>query len=227
MANSKIGIYKELIEMFDELRQQCSDDERYESAAELRDLTNELKIDQMLFAAEIEVLEELPELKDCNVEKPLSEFNKARKHKVSGKQYYQPSCKDCNCKKNDKWRKENPKYHHQYYKDNLVELTKTFEIQQFSIPAGIYAIYKGKKLLYIGESRRPYDRLCKHFSNRTDLDQAYEMSPISYNISIGKLNRKDLTHKMLDYIDDKHTRKQREEALIQRYNPKYNTYHGS
>tara|TARA_R110000772_G_scaffold10398_1_gene33165 strand:+ start:325 stop:528 length:204 start_codon:yes stop_codon:yes gene_type:complete len=63
MANSKIGIYKELIEMFDELRQQCSDDERYESAAELRDLTNELKIDQMLFAAEIEVLEEIPELK--------------------------------------------------------------------------------------------------------------------------------------------------------------------
>tara|TARA_R110000772_G_scaffold268580_1_gene396583 strand:+ start:1063 stop:1272 length:210 start_codon:yes stop_codon:yes gene_type:complete len=60
MSNSKIKIYEDLIEMFDELRQECSNDERYESAAELRDLTNELKLDQMLYAAEIEVLEEMP-----------------------------------------------------------------------------------------------------------------------------------------------------------------------
>ena len=63
MSNSKIEIYSDLIKMFDELRQQCSEEERFESAAELRDLTNELKIDQMLFAAEIETLEEIPELK--------------------------------------------------------------------------------------------------------------------------------------------------------------------
>ena len=63
MSNSKIGIYSELIDLFDGLRQECEGKEQYESAAELRDLTNELKIDQMLFAAEIEVLEDIPELK--------------------------------------------------------------------------------------------------------------------------------------------------------------------
>ena len=104
----------------------------------------------------------------------------------------------------------------------LASFKKTNEKYKEKIPAGIYGIFYDCKLVYIGESKKPQSRSICHFSKRTDLNQAKIMSPISYALSIGELERDKLRFKMFEFIDDTKVRQAQEKRLIQRHIPKYN-----
>jgi len=104
----------------------------------------------------------------------------------------------------------------------LASRKKANEKYKEKIPAGIYGIFYDCKLVYIGESEKPLYRSGFHFSKRTNLKQAKIASPISYALSVGDLQRDKLRFKMLEYVDDKQSRLDRELALQQRYNPIYN-----
>lgn len=98
---------------------------------------------------------------------------------------------------------------------------KRKNIRQTSIPAGIYGIFYDCKLVYIGESAKPYTRKTQHLSKLGFKGGTKE--ECATVVCQQKLNRDNLRFKMLEFIDDTVTRKQREAALIQRYSPIYNS----
>ena len=126
----------------------------------------------------------------------------------------------CRSRHKLKMRKYNKKY--MSTTNGKIKATTTKNKFWNSIPAGIYGIFNDCKLIYIGESTRPYARKIQHFSKRSDLDQAIKTSKVCYNLSIGELQRDKLRFKMFEYIDDTEARKARELELIQRYKPLYN-----
>ena len=143
--------------------------------------------------------------KTCTKQKYLQRyFDDPKKYKQRKKQYMK------------QWYQDNPNYMKQWYQDNPNYMEKFFN----SIPPGIYGIYENTQLIYIGESVTPYRRIAIHFSNTTNPDHP---SLIAQAIGNGKLQRENLSFKILDYIDDNNARRQRESVLIQRYRPKYNT----
>jgi hypothetical protein len=170
--------------------------------------------------------------KKCKQDKDLSEYYKSHKGK-----YYSPWCKNCSKQKNKqyridhpekyrqynkKFRQDNPDYQKQYYQDNKEQFSQCRNKNNQSIPPGIYGIYEHDQLIYIGESAKPYARIAIHFSNTTNLDNG---SPVAQNIGAGILQRKNLSFKMLEYVDDDNARRQRETVLIQHYQPKYNNHY--
>ena len=175
----------------------------------------------------------------CKVKKPLDDFHNSKSH-VSGKGGY---CKVCTKEYNtnrDKSKEHiykatfdelHPNYMKEYFqnkdnmrKNNASEASKKSKQKyNIKISAGIYAIYNKDELIYIGESGEPLYRSTTHFSKRKDLKQAKNSSNVCYALSIGELDRVNLTFKMLEFIDDTITRKQREAALIQRHTPIYNS----
>ena len=114
-----------------------------------------------------------------------------------------------------KWQLNNPDKYQKIYDD-----------YKSKISAGIYGIFNDCKLIYIGQSHRPNNRRCDHFTiigaKGGKIDYKGK-SNISIALTEGKLQRDNLVFKMLEFIDDKHTRKQREAVLIQRYKPLYNS----
>ena len=138
-------------------------------------------------------------------------------------------CKECHGVKMKEYRqdpifaKNNRLLSKQWRTDNKAHETSLIKKNQRSIPAGIYGIFNDCKLVYIGQSITPYRRVGNHFSIMACLKQAKIVSNVCYALSIGELQRDNLVFKMLEFIDDKHTRKQREAVLIQRYKPLYNS----
>jgi protein-arginine kinase activator protein McsA len=57
MSKDKLQIYNEFIDLFQEMLDTAVEFENYEDAAELRDTINELKVDKILLATEIDCLE--------------------------------------------------------------------------------------------------------------------------------------------------------------------------
>ena len=127
---------------------------------------------------------------------------------ASMKRQYQYKCKSCYSKIVGKYSRT------EAGKSSLEKL-------KCKIQPGIYGVYNNDKLIYIGESNKPYNRKSQHFTNQ-GLDNARKMSIISYALSKGELQRVNLTFKMLEFIDDTPTRKQQEQCLIQRHKPRYN-----
>ncbi len=121
-------------------------------------------------------------------------------------------------------KKRNQKYMKVYRPNNKDKWDKSvFKIQN-KIPAGIYEIYDGDKLIYIGESNKPYRRKCEHFTIhgiRGGKPTTY-LSSVNKALNEGELQRDKLRFKMLKYIDDMKERKAEENRLIQRYKPLYN-----
>jgi hypothetical protein len=99
---------------------------------------------------------------------------------------------------------------------------KQYSQYHSKLEAGIYGVYDNDKLIYIGESGQPKQRSVGHFSKMKNLKQAKINSNVCYALSIGELERVNLTFKMLEFIDDTPIRKAREKCLIQRHIPKYN-----
>ena len=159
----------------------------------------------------------MKQCKECGVKPRYSTVNKCRKCHNQHMKQYRSKMEDKNKYNNtDASKKAKLKY----------QKTKKWEVvfkkYQGKISAGIYGIFNDCKLIYIGESLLPKQRSIAHFSKRQDLKQAKIQSNVSYALSIGELQRDKLRFKMLEFIDDTPTRKQREECLIQRYKPLYN-----
>tara|TARA_R110000796_G_scaffold237968_1_gene358187 strand:+ start:27 stop:581 length:555 start_codon:yes stop_codon:yes gene_type:complete len=174
----------------------------------------------------------------CKVKKPLDDFHNSKSH-VSGKGGY---CKVCTKEYNtnrDKSKEHiykatfdelHPNYMKEYFqnkdnmrKNNASEASKKSKQKyNIKISAGIYAIYNKDELIYIGESGEPLYRSGFHFSKMTNLEHAKTNSNVCYAVSIGELDRVNLTFKMWEFIDDTPTRKAREKCLIQRHRPIYN-----
>jgi hypothetical protein len=162
--------------------------------------------------------------KICKEDKPLSEYYKRKK----GYRGYKSYCKTCTRQKSkqyyidnpEKHKQSNPDYIKQYYQDNKEQINKYHCNIYQSIPPGIYGIYENTQLIYIGESVTPYRRIANHFSNSLETTN----SCIAQAIGNGELQRKNLSFKMLEYVDDKSLRLEREKFYIEKYNPPYNTY---
>ena len=88
--------------------------------------------------------------------------------------------------------------------------------------AGVYGIFSDCKLIYIGQTSNSKKRNSSHFSIRNNLKDAQAQSNVSYALSIGELQHDKLRFKMLEVIDDKQSRLDKEQRLIQRYKPLYN-----
>ena len=133
------------------------------------------------------------------------------------------TCKKCSYRDTKQYSQE----YQRKNKDALYAKYKTgiklrVAIKAKSINPGIYGIFNNCKLIYIGESTAPYRRAGNHFTKCANLRQAKIMSPVSYALSIGELQRDKLRFKMFEFIDDKQSRLDREQCLIQRYTPLYN-----
>lgn len=111
------------------------------------------------------------------------------------------------------------------YQNRKHRILATKDKSKRKIKPGIYGIFSDCKLIYIGESKQPLSRSHNHFSRiglRGGKKKTRTSSPVALALTSGELQRDNLVFKMLEYIDDTPTRKQREQRLIQRYKPKYN-----
>jgi len=73
-------------------------------------------------------------------------------------------------------------------------------------------------VIYIGQSKRPYHRACTHFSKYKNKS----VSNVANAIVSGELKRENLTYDVVEYIEDRQLRIQREREYIDMYKPKYN-----
>ena len=106
----------------------------------------------------------------------------------------------------------------QFYWENIELSKQKQEKYRYSIDPGIYSIYNHDELIYIGQSGTPYRRRSQHFSHSGNEGN----SKICIALGIGELKRKNLTFKMMEFIDDAKARYNREQALIQQHKPRYN-----
>ena len=141
--------------------------------------------------------------KSCNrCEVKLEEGVNITPSRVKNKQW---QCKTCH-----------NEYYKKYYKNNKSHYNQV-QKQEHKIPSAIYAILENKKIIYIGESKRPLGRIYHHFCKT-----GIKASNISMALFDGELERENLSYRILEKIEDKIERKSREQELITEYQPKYN-----
>jgi hypothetical protein len=184
---------------------------------------------------------------ECKLEKPSSDFSKCRKSKTG----LASKCKLCQKEYSrlyDIKRSTAFDYSDPFYKENkkvcsrcgvektLIEFTKDFKgtnglkvhcndcrkpyykkLKDETYNPVVYNIINktNREVLYVGETTTPELRMNKHFSNYAD-------SPIAYLISTGELNPDNLLFEIIEQVEDKKTRLQRETYWIREKNPKYN-----
>ena len=131
-------------------------------------------------------------------------------------------CRPCNNLASRKLQPKKNAYMREYYKSNKQHI-KLVNKNIHSINPGVYGVYNNGELIYIGQSKIPYDRMTKHFTK----SKKYVYSSVSQALSNGELQRDNLVFKMLEFIDDAPTRQAQEALLIQRHRPLYNSdiYH--
>lgn len=176
----------------------------------------------------------------CKIEKPISEFHKESVYcKLCQKEYSHEY---------DMLRKTKYDYSNPFYKENkkvcsrcgvekiLFDFTRDYK--------GTYGLkticnecrrpyYKNKKedtycpaiyniinktngdVLYVGQTTTPELRMNAHFSSYTN-------SPISKVISSGEIDSNDLIFEIIEYVEDKKLRLERESYWIKEKKPKYN-----
>ena len=159
----------------------------------------------------------------CNVEKTLDNFYVNRKSNTTGEPIYDSKCKRCKNNYAVKFQLNNPDKKlasQKKYRGNKGKET-SYKLNH-KIKAGIYGVYNGNKLVYVGESQQPLYRKYCHFSPAGKLGGTTRSSKIAIALGKGELQRVNLTFKMIEFIDDTPTRKQQEQCLIQRYKPEYN-----
>lgn len=152
---------------------------------------------------------------NCSVDLVLGENIPPSRWKRS---WYQ--CRSCNSKFDGK-RKNRDDYNEymREYNRNRPQHRNAVDKNKKSINPGVYGVYNDGELIYIGQSKIPYDRMTKHFSK----SKKYVYSSVSQALSNGELQRDNLVFKMLEFIDDHKARLNREQALIQQHTPLYNS----
>lgn len=176
----------------------------------------------------------------CKSDRPLSDFNKKR-----------AICKLCRkdySHNYDMARKTIWNYSDPFYKENtkvctrcgiektLLEFTKDYKstnglkphcndcrkpyyrkVKNALYNPAVYNIINKNngEILYVGETETPQLRIKNHLSK-------YSFSPISKLLLSGKINFEDLLFEIIEYVEDKQTRLEREKYWIREKNPKYN-----
>jgi len=157
----------------------------------------------------------------CGKVKSLDEFSKCKAYK-DGKQLY---CKACNKKTNDKYNEKNREYFKEYtkhYMSKNKDRYKELMNELFaSIPAGIYAIYHDDELVYVGSSSMPRRRLYGHFVNSIKANN----SSIAKAMAKGIIKGDNLRYEMLEFVEDKEQRLEKEKSYIKKLQPKLNKNH--
>jgi len=183
----------------------------------------------------------------CKIDKPFTEFSK-KKTSPDGLQYI---CKQCHREYSHEYdlkRKDWFNYDDPYYKDNkkvcsrcgiekpLLDFTKDAKATNGLKPhcnvcrkpyykkvrtdlynPVVYNIINkvNGDVLYVGESEIPELRKQKHFSYNAD-------SPISRLISSGEISTDILLFEIIEHVEDKNKRLERETFWIKEKKPKYN-----
>ena len=137
---------------------------------------------------------------------------------LSAKKFKIYKCKSCAVKSRLEWRANNlekERITDRRYKANNPDKMQSIRNKfKYKIPPAIYGAFHDCKLIYIGESGEPHQRISNH---KTNMD-----TPVANALANGEIQRDKLRFKMLEFIDDTDTRKAREKCLIQRYKPVYN-----
>ena len=161
----------------------------------------------------------------CNIEKTLDNFYVNRKSNITGEPIYDSKCKRCKKNYAIKFNLDNPdkRKSTQYKYNHSIKGKESSKKLNHKIKAGIYGIYDSDKLIYVGESKQPLYRKYCHFSTAGKLGgKKINISKIAIALGKGEINKDKIVFKMLEFIDDTTTRKQREMCLIQQYKPLYN-----
>ena len=160
----------------------------------------------------------------CKIDKPLTDYHKRK----SSKDGLQHKCKSCVKEWDTIYKSRNKQHTKQYDKANEERFAenrkKTLNRKNNSIKAGVYSIYKGDEVIYVGESKRPYTRKGHHFSINGKKGGNTTTSPVAWALTNKELQRENLIFRMLEYVEDLETRLEREKYFIDIYNPIYNTY---
>ena len=91
-----------------------------------------------------------------------------------------------------------------------------------SLPKGVYLIYEGDEVIYVGESGRMKGRINNHFHSQGTEETANWISAI--NLYIREKGKDKFRFEVVEEIQDKETRLEVEKYYISLYNPKFNTY---
>jgi hypothetical protein len=146
----------------------------------------------------------------CNQEKKLESFPK----NSSKKGGIEPYCKVCRSKYS-----KGKKYHLKYYKQNSEKCKKKVYATNTSIQSGVYGLFENGECLYIGESKKPYNRMIQHktWIKNPLLEQKWNKSqPFLY------LNLRQHNHIVFGIIEICDNHKEKEQYYIDIYKPLYN-----
>ena len=98
-------------------------------------------------------------------------------------------------------------------------------------PAGVYAIYENDDIVYIGQSKKPQQRVLGHFSKYINNNPNQFPNKMSAALKRGELNRENLSWDVLYYEDDAKKRMDIEKMVLLNHNkihgqyPKFNVYY--
>ena len=141
----------------------------------------------------------------CFKFKPWSSYNKSK----SGKNGHYSQCKECTNTLNKKWRDKAIKdgYFVNYYKNNAEKIKSIVVKHLDNQPGGVYLISTtiGR---YVGQSQNMTHRVCDH------------MIPSNFKSPVTKENF--IEWEVLEYIEDKEYRLQRERYYINKLKPELN-----
>ena len=155
----------------------------------------------------------------CQVEKPISNYNK-RKDQKDGYSLY---CKICSKQQTkSSYLKNKDKYSakHKEWKKNNSDKFKSNQYNWRYAIKGIYGIFENGVCLYVGESKRLRDRLIDHkrwiknpYSSPKDQTNFYKQLQQHTNYVMGILEQTD-------------NHKEREQFYINKLKPMYNKKNG-
>jgi hypothetical protein len=185
--------------------------------------------------------------KKCQLDKPRTEFNKHNRAKDRLHVYCKPCQKEYS-HNYDMKRKTAYNYDDPFYKENkkvcprcdiektLFEFTRDYKgtnglksycndcrkpyykkLKKEDYNPVVYNIINklNGEVLYVGETETPQMRKDKHFST-------HAKSPISRRISKGELDVNSLSFEIIEQVEDKITRRERETYWIREKKPRYN-----
>lgn len=136
-------------------------------------------------------------------------------------------CKTCKSKQSKK--EHDKKWELPWFREKKAQYLEDYHLQY---APGVYAIYYKLDIIYIGQSSKPMSRKIAHFSKHIIKDGTnWYQDKIPYDLATGKLDRNHLSFDIIEYVEDREKRLEREKYHIEQHKiafgeyPKYNVYH--